>query len=341
VSTSRRSLLALALVALVAPMMTSAPAAAGAALPAGVRIAVSADACPSTPQVHDSLEARLPGVVREAGGALPVLALRLAAEEPPGVGLGISLVDPAGRVLLERTLQRPDTVRARDAACEALADTAALIVVRFLREVGYESPPVRPPDPSPPRAVRAIAAPPPASPPRPWHVFLGVGTAGRLGFGGSMRDPRPELSANLSAAAGRLAATLAGGIAGEQLASVPGTASARLRLREHPLRALLGARFGVAGGALHAAAGLGANELVYSSEGLAGAVDDVAVELGGEGGCWYTRRIAGPLAFRVGLSGGLVAAPRDFDAGQLEPVYRTARGYLRGELGLGLLFGSP
>src|SRR4051794_41870669 len=112
----------------------------------------AADAqCPSGKQVNEAIAARLPGVLVPSSPAPPagVLELRLAGN--PGTGHRLALSDGRGQVLLSRTL--PPSTATRDRDCEALAETVALIVDRYLQELAYQSPP--------PAAGAGGARPPP------------------------------------------------------------------------------------------------------------------------------------------------------------------------------------
>ena len=114
--------------------------------------------CPSARQVNEAIAGRLPGVLVPAPspGAAGVLELRLneSATEHSFV-----VVDGTGTVRLSRPMPPPPPA-ARD--CEALAETVALIVDRYLQQLAYQDRQAAPP-------------PPPAPPPRPrrWELFAG------------------------------------------------------------------------------------------------------------------------------------------------------------------------
>jgi hypothetical protein len=164
------------------------PAAIGVLAPAGPD-----DGCPSPRQVTDALAARLPGSVIPLGQPIGAGALRLAVSGDASSVTRVDLTDGAGEVLLRRTLSAADRARATD--CPALAETVALIVERYWREVGYDVPPLPPPrpppEPEPPppepapakaEVVRAPAPPPPPS--GPWWG-LGATVGGRYGDTGA------------------------------------------------------------------------------------------------------------------------------------------------------------
>src|SRR3954471_8557055 len=108
-------------------------------------------ACPASRQVTEALSARLPGVVLPSGQAARPGMVRLVVTVD-ATGVRIDLSDAEGAPLLHRALpaRGPDE-------CAALADTIALIIERYWREVGYDAPPLQAP----------AAPPPPAAPPAP------------------------------------------------------------------------------------------------------------------------------------------------------------------------------
>jgi hypothetical protein len=120
--------------------------------------------CPTGRQVTEALGARLPGVLvpedqAKSSGAL-LLTLSAGSDGAPG----FVLVDQKGSVRLRRALSSGNAVK-RD--CPALAETAALMVERYLQDVAVQ-------DRAPPPAV-AVEAPPPAPRPaeRRWDLFAG------------------------------------------------------------------------------------------------------------------------------------------------------------------------
>jgi hypothetical protein len=117
-------------------------------------------ACPASRQVTEALSARLPGVVLPAGQAARPGMVRLAVTVD-ATGIRIDLADPDGTPLLHRALP----ARA-PGECAALADTIALIIERYWREVGYDAPPLQAPAAAPPPSPPP-PAPPPPRPPEP------------------------------------------------------------------------------------------------------------------------------------------------------------------------------
>ncbi len=120
--------------------------------------------CPSAGQVADALGVRLPGAVLdepEAGGG-EVFTVEVTGE--PGRPV-LSLYDATGAARLRRTLL-PDSAVEKD--CAALADTVAIIVERFLDELGVITrPPSAPAPASAGPAVTPVTADRPGLPPHP------------------------------------------------------------------------------------------------------------------------------------------------------------------------------
>jgi hypothetical protein len=176
------------------------PAAIGVLAPAGPD-----DGCPSPRQVTEALAARLPSAVVPVGQTIGPSALRLAVSGDASSVTRVELTDSAGEVLLRRTLSAAD--RARPGDCLALAETIALIVERYWREVGYDVPPLPPPRPPPEpepapsperaRPAEVVRAPEPPRPPPsgPWWGLAGS-VAGRAGDTGGF-DASATLVATL------------------------------------------------------------------------------------------------------------------------------------------------
>lgn len=208
---------------------------AAAALVPAYAIAVVAsggwdDGCPSPRQVTDALAVRVPAVVLPPGQAPTPGAFRLAVTSSTGA-VRLQLIDAAGEPALVRTL--PPGVRGRTADCPALAESVALIVDRYLHDIGYEAPPLPPPAP-PPAVIRA--APPSSPTPAARTVWqLGAAAEARLGDAGSV-DGVGVLSLSVDGPMGRrrAGARLAVGM-GTRSSSNLSTTSASLR--RMPLRA--------------------------------------------------------------------------------------------------------
>ncbi len=143
------------LIALLA--LTVLPARAAFGAEALIAVDVPAGGCPGRAEVTGALESRLPGVTRGRGGSGPS-RYRLEVSHAAGEAEApLRLKSLAGGVVLERRL--PVEARARPAElCQALAEAAALVVVRYLRDLGYRPEP-EPPPPDEPRPEAAGARP--------------------------------------------------------------------------------------------------------------------------------------------------------------------------------------
>jgi hypothetical protein len=173
--------------------------------------------CPAPAEVEQALSARVAGglVPFEQARARKALVLEIVPEgEEPA---SITLMDAAGKVKLERSLrggleapavdqnaEAPavppplDLEGRRDKECAALAETAALIVERYLSDLQDHLPPPTPPAPPPPT--------------RRWELSLA--TAFRPGSDGlSAFEVGPQLGRFL--ARGHLLLTLAVAAGGE------------------------------------------------------------------------------------------------------------------------------
>jgi hypothetical protein len=303
--------------------------------------------CPGRDQVAAALEARLPGATAggESGRRLEI--------EPAAPGVAVRLRDGAGAVVLERQLRldgRTAASSTRAEGCQTLAEAAALVVVRYLREIGF-----RPPSaavlerPAEPPVVTSEPPPPPVAPSAPgppWATagLLGVGGAGRVGTGGSSASPRVEAMVGLATHVGLLAVELGGGISDQSVIPVPASGGGELRLRAFPLRGALGVPLSIPGGTLVPTAGMSLDLLSFRAAGLADARSGLRVDPAVELGASYlvARR---RLYVRARLATGLALAPRDFRVGSgTLPVFRTADAYFRAQIELGLVLwknGSP
>jgi hypothetical protein len=150
-----------------------------------------------------------------------------------------------------------------------------------------------------------------------------------LGGGATGQAPaRTEILLGVQGNRGWLAAEVAGGASTETASDVPGSAAGELRLRAFPLRAAVGIALPLLGGVILPAVGASMELLRFRAYGLVDARSGMRVEPSGEVGLAY--RAAGRRLFvRGALWGGFSLAPRDFDAGGTEPVFRTPTAYLR------------
>ena len=96
--------------------------------------------CPSSRQVSEAIQARSPGslVPPDQSGLAEVLLLALSTDRASGAQ-SLTLVDHQDRVRLRRDL--PATTSAGPEECPALAETVALMVERYLQDLGYQAEP--------------------------------------------------------------------------------------------------------------------------------------------------------------------------------------------------------
>ena len=169
--------------------------------------------CPSPHQITDALMARIPAVVVSGSEASNPGVLKLAVSGGSGSDpLRIEMTDQGGEARLYRNLTISERGRGD---CTALAETVALIVDRFLHDLGYEAPTTLPaplpaadanlsrgPPPVPVGAVRFdLFAGGPGAPVRPTNSDF------ELGFG---------LGLERGVAGRRFAATFTGGTSGDR-----------------------------------------------------------------------------------------------------------------------------
>jgi hypothetical protein len=134
-------------------------------------IVVEADTggCPSRAEVIAALDVRLPGAAVRLPGAGLARRLLLLDRLADEAALRLRLFDAGGTLALERRLQLGGADgRTRRAAgnCAALAEAAAQVVDRYLREIGYRPPLASSDGAEKPEAAAAPPAPatPPAAP---------------------------------------------------------------------------------------------------------------------------------------------------------------------------------
>jgi hypothetical protein len=145
--------------------------------------------CPSPHQITDALMARIPAVVVSGSEASNPGVLKLAVSGGSGADpLRIEMTDQGGEARLYRNLVVAEHSRGD---CTALAETVALIVDRFLHDLGYEAPPTIPAPLPGPDANLSRGPPPAASGPGRFDLFAGGAWRGastdesdfELGFG--------------------------------------------------------------------------------------------------------------------------------------------------------------
>jgi hypothetical protein len=286
----------------------------------GISVEVS-EGCPGRGQIVPALEARLPGVT--GSGATRRLEL-----EREGGGLLLRLREPDGAVALERRLEAR---AASTEGCEALAEAVALVVVRYLREIGYQPPAAAPPEP-----VVETSVPPPPPPPRSASGgFVGVAGSVRAGSPGAARA---ELLLGFQLHLQWVAGELAAGAGAETVVAIPDAGpGAELRLRSFPVRLAVGLPLRLTRAqVLVPMAGLSLDVLSFRAAGLTDARRGVRLEPAAEAGASYL--LMGPRLFgRIEVAGGLTLGARDFDAGVGPPVFRTPSAYLRAQIEVGLV----
>jgi hypothetical protein len=323
---------------------------------------VPEQACPGPRQVTEALAVRLPGVVLPLGQPARPGMVRLAVAVD-ATGIRIDLADPEGAPLLHRVL----SVARGPGECAALADTIALIIERYWREVGYDAPPLQPlappappPPPPPPPTPPPAPAPEPARPPAatvetrqeppthdastadiPFRWLAAAGFAGRAGNEGAS-----DATAMLALAAeARFGVRLSAGVS--TLTTGPLNPTRRAAFRRYPWRL---------GGYLVFPIGIGQLE-----PGLGLDLDVIAMSLPANGvmspascsGQWC-RSFGADLALgwsfasshhfyvralsRVGLAASYDFVTYDPMTGKSDPVWRTPSTYLELAVESGLWF---
>jgi hypothetical protein len=316
-----------------APGDTQSPAPPGAA----------PEECPAAAQLAAALNALMPGLAPASPPSMP-LALasggKLGVTTSPEGDVRVDLVDPQGDVVLHRVLPAPPRGHAPD--CAAIGDTIALIVDRYLHDVGYEAPPLPPPAPKPaapapaaePPTSAVVAAPPPraAAPRALWR--LGVAGGARLGdAGGFDGDGDLALGLEPSPSGVHSGFRLSAGYAPPAEASWTDRTAT---LRRIPLRLGLFVAVPLGPGQLEPGLGGGA-DLYISSVSGAGGSNGVHPAPMGDLSLGYSLALAGPMYVRV-LSRIALAVPYRFEALEVPQVWGTPRVYGEAGVELGLSF---
>jgi hypothetical protein len=201
-----------------------------ALVPAAIAVLAPAgpdEGCPSPRQVVEALGAHLPGVALPLGQPPGPSALRLrVATDATGATL-LDLGDANGETVLRRALVPTD----RAPACGALAETVALIIERYWREVGYDVPPLE----VTPEAPTPVSPPPAAKPPPPPPEPAAAPWRWGVGLLASVRSDHGALgSAGLAASLqGRIGVRLSGQISQSESAMLP---FATAHFRRYPVR---------------------------------------------------------------------------------------------------------
>jgi hypothetical protein len=302
------------------------------------------DECPAPARLAAALDALMPGLVTAPPAALPLSlanGAHLAVATTVEGDVRVDLVDAQGEVVLHRVLPAPPRGHAQD--CGALAETIALIVDRYLHDIGYEAPPLPPPEPKPappepppPEAPPTTIVTAPAPPPEPRSLW-------RLGLSGAVRrgdvagfDGAGELALGLEPAreGARWGARLSAGYA------VPAAVrwlDKSATLRRIPLRLGLYRSFPAGPGRIEPGLGGGADLYVVSASGPGTASGTHAAPFG-DLSLGYALTLAGPLYARL-LSRVALAVPYTFKTLEDAQVWGTPRVF--GEVGVELGFAFP
>jgi hypothetical protein len=293
--------------------------------------------CPSTEQLTRALA----NVAPVATAGTPA-TLRLNVTTAPEGDVRVDLVGAQNETVLHRELPAPPRGRAPD--CGALADTIALIVDRYLRDVAYEAPPLAPPSkpeappppvaaPAPAEVTTALTPPPPPPAPR-MIVRFGLAASGRLGDAGGA-DGDGALTLGLESA--RLGLRLSAGVApAAQARWTASGASQSATLRRLPFRMGGYARIPVGPGHLEPGLGLGA-DLLLTSGGSSGTPDGRHAAPFGDAALGYAIGLIGPVYGRA-LGRIALSVPYDFNTLNGTRVWGTPRVFGEAGVELGLFF---
>jgi hypothetical protein len=296
--------------------------------------------CPGPAPLAAALNALMPGLSPGAPAALPLMLANgghLGVSTSADGDVRVDLVDAQGDVVLHRVLPAPP--RGRPADCPALAETIALIVERYLHDVGYEVPPLPPPapKPAPPPATTppaTVVVTPPGNVPAPPRALWRLGVAGgaRVGDAGGL-DTDADLAVGVesSSSAVHLGGRLSGGYAPPQQARWSDKSAT---LRRVPLRFGLYLGIPLGPGQLEPGLGAGADLLIVSVTGP-GAASGAHTAPSGDASLAYLLRLTGPLYLRA-LSRIALAVPYAFTTLEVAQVWGTPRVY--GEAGVELGF---
>jgi hypothetical protein len=313
----------------------------------------SAD-CPSPRQVTEALNRLAPGSVpatdgdgapdagASAAAGAGAAGLRLSVGGTPAGDVRIDLTDARGEIVLRRLLRAPERAQLSD--CTALAETTALIVERYLREVGYEAPPLPPPDPvagpkepsaptaGPVETATADAAGAGAPPARlAWR--LGVVASARAGdSGGFDGDGALAVSAEGVGAGPRLGVRLSAGVAPR--AHARWSANETAELLRVPVRLGLYVRVPVGPGHLEPGLGGGVDAFFLTTT-APGSASSRHLAPFGDLALGYAVPVAGPLYVKF-LARAALAVPYDFNILAGTHVWTTPR--FLGEAGVELGF---
>jgi hypothetical protein len=294
--------------------------------------------CPSPRQITAALATRSPGAVAPIEQAPVPGLLQLAVTGGGAAGpMRIDLVDDVGEPRLRRLL--PAEAPGATADCAALAETVALIVDRFLHDVGS------PPATSGVGIEQAAGTDAPAvdrSATTATFTRIGMFVAGGWRAASSSGGPELTLGFDVWRRAGRIPGglTLTGGVATADSAHwTTGNAT----LRRLPLRLGIFVSFHAGPGRLEPGIGLGADLLLVSSTATTTSREFRRFSPGAEAGVGYRLPLGGRFFARAAVTAG-VALPYEFNIPDTEapggsrPVVATPRIYVRTGLELGTYF---
>ncbi|HET6283685.1 MAG TPA: hypothetical protein VFH73_22205, partial [Polyangia bacterium] len=294
--------------------------------------------CPSPRQVTAAMVARSPTVVApiEQAPAPGLMQLMVTGGGAAGP-MRIDLVDDVGEPRLRRLL--PAEAQGNTADCAALAETVALIVDRFLHDVGS------PPATSGVAIERAAGADAPTfdgASAAATFTRIGMVVAGGWRGAATASGPEVTLGFDVLRRTGRIPGglTLTGGVASAESGRWSnGTAS----LRRLPLRLGIFVSLPVGVGRLEPGIGLGTDVLLVSSNGAAGIREFRRSSPGADAGVGYRLPLGRHFFARVMVTAG-VALPYQFNvpgggtADGSQTVLATPRIYARSGLELGTYF---
>jgi hypothetical protein len=262
--------------------------------------------CPTPRQITDALMARIPAVVVSGSEASTPGVLRLSVSGGTGASpLRIEMTDQGGEARLYRNL----TVAERgNSDCPALAETVALIVDRYLHDLGYEAPPTLPAPLRPSPADNLTRGPPslPAGASR-FDVF-----AGGSWRGAAAEESDFEVGIGLGFERGlwgrRLSATITGGVSSTRTAGTPVTnGTSFATVQRMPFRVGLFVPLPWGPGQLEPGVRLGVDRLVAT---LGDGQTDTQIGPRAELALCYRVTMLRRLFVRGGISGGVGVGDR-------------------------------
>ncbi len=257
--------------------------------------------CPTPRQITDALMARIPAVVVSGSEASTPGVLRLSVSGGTGANpLRVEMTDQGGEVRLYRNL----TVAERGHSdCSALGETVALIVERYLYDLGYEAPltlpaPLRP---APTDNLTRGPPPPPLGATR-FDVF-----AGGSWRGAAAEESDLEVGIGLGFERGlwsrRLAATISGGVSSSRKSDTAATnGSSFATLRRMPFRIGLFVPLAAGPGQLEPGVRVGVDWLVATVQ---NGQTDTQIRPRAELALCYRVAMLRRLFVRGGVSGGV------------------------------------